>query len=560
MGNGYTTTTTTFVEPQPVRRGTYMGQEAYTQNSFQSSKFDYQSNKLKKENAVLSREVHDLKKKEASSIFGRGREGEIGRLTHENGELTAEVNALRAQLNQVHTTQIVNLETNVTNLRQSMAELEAGNVNLINENRQLRAEIDRIRIDSDRRVNHNGQELQSNIQLLKTHLNNEVDNANALNEELARIKADNVRIRGQYDQLASASVPLGEHQEIISRHTNKIRTLESDKQSLERQVNSLNQERSQVRREMETLGENRRKDAQDLDQETGRLRHQLDLEVENRNELLRDLEELRRRYETLKTEHQRAGEVRGCKYHNEDGSLKGENQMVTKLTNQLQEKNREIEELNQTILGLRHELQTMRTRHAEQLASFQANQASFSSNDRQRMGLLEIEKEDLALKNTYLSKEMERLKEQTSRSSSVERQVFPRETTVTTTSYPVTSTSVRRMTDDYTRQVQPVISRFEYVAQPATTIYTTPGVTYPASTITYKAEPVTTYNYQPVVSTTYKTAPVVYETHQSQYPATLVSTNTSIPHTTIVTKTTEMPETITTTNETREVKRSVVRM
>lgn len=589
MASNYVTTgygaNTGYVDTQVARPGGLLNQESYYKTSSFRERTDdtYLNSRLKQENTDLIREIHDLKKKEASSLFGRGRDAELNRLRQENVDLIAEVNNLRSKLSNVQTTTVVNLESNVTNLRQNITELETVNAALANENRQIRAEAERTRVDVERRTTANGQELNANINMLKTHLNNEVENANALNEELARVKGEYAKIRGQYDQLARGTIPVNEHEELITRHTARIRTLESDKQALERQVAGFQQEKANFRREVETHAEYRRRDAQEFDNEAQRLRRDLDIEIENRNELIKDLDDLKRQYEILKAENQSMSQLKSCKYHNEDGSLVAENQLVSRLNKQLQDKNNEIHELNQTILNLKREIQTLRLKHSEQLGSMESDLANRNMNDRQRLDVLQLEKEELALKNTYLQKEVERYKDQTMRSSSVERRVYTApETTVTT--YPVTtSTRVIRASEEVPRATieniktyetrpetvtttyktytaEPVYNRVEYVAQPSTTVYTTTPTVYATPTLTtYKAEPVTTYTVPQVVTTSYASNPVVYQTTPTYSSSFLNATTntTAAPVTTVYTNTTQIPETVTTKSE---VRRSVIRI
>lgn len=552
-------------QSQTTYYGGALGQPAALAGPMYYEKGNYVSDRLKEDNRQLSREIHDLKKREASSFFGRGKEAELSRLRQENVDLIAEVNNLRARLSQVNATTISNYETTVTGLRQNVTELETANANLAAENRQLKAQGDRIRVETERRVTSVNSGLASDIETLKTHLNNEVDNANALNEELTRVRSENSRLKSQYEQLVTRSITIEEHESIIAKQKAALKSLELDKSALERQVATLNNERSGIKREIETQAENRRRDAKEFDTEVDRLRAQLDIEIENRNELLRDLEELRRQFEILKSENQQLSVLKNCKYHNEDGSLVADSQVIARLNKQLQERNNEIAELNQQIIVLRQETSNLKIKHAETVGNLESNLEGKAHGERQKYSILQLENEELKLKISYLNREIERLKEAPIRSSSVERQVITATPSTIHSTYPVTTTRVYRPSEDVqktsivenvrTYETRPeTVTTYTKTYQPTTTVYTTPTFSYAASPVTYTVPQ--------VVTTSYRTDPVVYETTAAQpvttYSSSFVNAQTStIPTTTVYTKTTEVPETVTTKSE---VRRSVIRI
>lgn len=562
-------------QSQTAYYGGALGQPAALAGPMYYEKSGYANERLKEDNRQMSREIHELKKREASSFLGRGKEAELSRLRQENVDLIAEVNNLRARLSQVNATTISNYETTITNLRQNVTELETANGNLAAENRQLKAQGDRIRVETERRVTSVNQGLTTDIETLKTHLTNEVDNANALNEELTRVRSENGRLKAQYEQLVGRSLPIEEHESIVAKLRASLKSAELDKSALERQVTALNNERSGIRREAETQAENRRRDAKEFDTEVDRLRGQLDIEIENRNELLRDLEELRRHFELLKAENQQLSALKSCKYHNEDGSLVADSQVVARLNKQLQERNAEIAELNQQLLSLRQEISSLKIRHAETVGNLESSLEGKTHSERQKYSVLQLENEELKLKNSYLTREVERIREAPIRSSSVERQVVTAAPTTVTTTIPLTTTTrVYRPSEDVQRtsvvenvrtyETRPETvttytktypyNKVEYVSQPTTTVYASPTYSYAATPVTYTVPQ--------VVTTSYRSEPLVYETTAAQplttYSSSFVNAQTAtLPTTTVITKTTEVPETVTTKSE---VRRSVIRI
>lgn len=518
----------------------FVSNDYYEGTTLGSSPQEIMISKLKRDNQRYEKEIHELKKRDASSIFGKTNNKEFTDLKRQNQELISQINSLQTNINILKTTNIVNLESEINNYKQKIADLENMNIRLESANSRLENDHQQILVRTERKVNQSA-ELSSDIEMLKTHLKNEVDNSDALNVNLVRMKGEYSKLKDQYDDLKANSISRNEHINILNQQISIAKSLENENINLQRQLDLHKNEKLNLRREVEVHSDNYRRVGDEFNEKSSDLQNRLNIEIENRQEMFNDLEKLKRKYEILYQENEENKRQRVCKYHNVDGTPTSDNKIIAHWKDKLEEKNREVDASNQQIQSLKNELQSLRLKLSETMGNYDSSISSNGQRDREQINLLRLNNEEVNLKNIALSKEIERLREQINSSHSVHKVEVHNAPVTSETTY-VSSyvpsrvvhaepVQIRRssyevkpdVTTTYVKSYnEPVVYREYHPApQTTTTYYQSP------SSVVYKQEPVST-SYVPQTTTTYTSYPTTVHQSEPVYVGTYTS-NAMIP-------------------------------
>lgn len=489
---------------------------------------DFLTQKLKKENQNLIKENHELRKKEASSVFGKTNDSEFKNMRLENKNLISEINVLKTRNTDNINSTIINLENQTHSYRKNISILEQENSVLLSENQQLKSNHEKLtRQEFNKKCTCQSKDNSSNIQILKAHLKTEVENADLLNENYVLLKNDYNKLKIQFNDLNSQSTQRNEYEQIISNHVHKFNLLQTEKQNLERQNQTLQIDRNTYRSEIEIFTENKRRNVQKFDQENEELRNQLDAEIEDKNALFKDLEDLKRQYEVLRNQFNELGNKKTCKLNHRDETEDSHN--VLRLQKKLHENKIEIDEHHQVVISLKQEIQKLKLKLSEMEANYEANLAVKKTNEKNKTGTLKLQIDELNLRVEFLKKENEKLREQPIHRHEIGGFTRPIETTVLNR-YPSTTTRIVRSDSPFrpydniqstiTTQFPPVSSNFPPIYQ-QTNLFSNPNTSpYRSESIATSFMPNDIYipNSVPVTTSFIQTSPRLLREVSVLYP------------------------------------------